>query len=177
MPAVQRPPGLKFLHVLQHDHPGPYFSRPPQGYPCKSPDIFILWLPSLGLAEMLAVWRKPRQCYRMPLTGFYRVNIPDALTIMLCVRMVRFVHPDSFRVMVNGDVHAYPGCQFYASAGSAATGEIINYQLSIDHGATSSKQTHLTITLFFPLDPGTISPIIFRKCVYWTKCKIMAPVR
>ena len=33
---------------------------------------------------MLAVRGKPCKCYQVPFTGFYRVNIPHRLAVMLC---------------------------------------------------------------------------------------------
>ncbi len=133
MSPVQRPPCPEFLYVFQHYDPRPDHSRPPQHYPCKPPNIFVFGLAPFCLGEVLAIRTKPCQCYRMPFAGSYRINIPYRFTVMSCARMVGFMHPYGFWVMVDSNIHAYPCCHLYACAGTAATCEIINYQFAIYH--------------------------------------------
>ena len=145
VPSVQRPPGFKLLHVFQHNHPRTDKRRPSERHPGQPPDFFVLWLPALGLTKMLAVWRKPRQCHRMTAAGFYRVNVPYALTVMFCIWMVSLMHPDGFRIMVDCYVHADSGCHLYAGAGTAASGKIVHYQLPVYHGTITSPKSSILI--------------------------------
>ena len=107
-----RSPGLKFLHILQHDHPGTNQRGPPQNNPGKAPDIPVNQRRPLGLGKMLAVRAEPCQSHGPSPTHFHRVNIPDTCLKMLRVRMVRFVQENGIRVMVDGNGHRTPAGQF-----------------------------------------------------------------
>ena len=119
-------PVLEFLHVLKHDHAGPYLLRPFDRNPGKTADLVADGLGTFGLGKVLAVRRKPGEPDGATGAGFDRVNLPDILGVMLCAGMIRAVHGDGSGIVVDGDVHAASDSDLDASAGSAATGEIVN---------------------------------------------------
>ena len=108
MSSVERSPCLELFDILKHNHSRSHKCRPSACYPCKASDVLILWFSTLGLTEMLAVRREPGKGYRMPLTGFHRINRPHVLTVVLCVWMIDLMHPDGFRVMVDSYINAVP---------------------------------------------------------------------
>ena len=127
MPPVQWSPCFEFFHIFQHDYSRSYQSSPPACYPCKTSYILILWLAAFCLAEMFTVRRKPGKPHRMPITCLHWVYLPYIFTIMLCIRMVCFMHCNSLRIMVNCYINTKAGSFFYSGGGSAPTSEIINY--------------------------------------------------
>ena len=131
--AVQRPPVFKFLHIFQYKDPRTHQPRPSESHPCKAADIPVLRFSAFGLAEMLAVRRKPGQRNRTSGTGLHRIYSPDRLTVMPCPGMVRFMHPDRFRVMVDCYINTVSGRCLNPGAGSASSGKIVHDQFSVYH--------------------------------------------
>ena len=143
MPSIKRSPCLKLFHVFQHDHPWSYQSRPPAGYPRKTTDKLVLRFAALGFRKVFAVWAKPGKTYRMPIAGFDRIHLPYVLTVMLCIRVISLVHPDSFRIMVDGYIHTVSGCHLYSGGRAPAAGKVVNDQFSVNHGITPGISSKL----------------------------------
>ena len=125
-----------------------YQSRPPAGYPCKTADKLVLRFAALGFAKVFAVRAKPGKTYRMTIAGFHRIYLPHILTVMLCVRVISLVHPDSFRIMVNGNIYTVAGSHLYPGAGSASAGKVVNDQFSVNH--LQPPHFHLSDILYIP---------------------------
>ena len=62
----------------------------------------------------------------MSIAGFYGIHLPYILAVMFRVRMVGFMHPNSFRIMVDCYVNAISRCQLNTCRCTAATGKIVH---------------------------------------------------
>ena len=138
LPTPQRSPRLKLFDILQHYHARTYQSCPAAGNPRQTANKLVLWLPALCFAEMLTIWRKPRQRHRMPATYFDRIYLPHILAVMLRVWMICFVHLDGFRIMVDCNVYTIPRCLLDSSTCPASTGKVVYNQLSVNHFCKTS---------------------------------------
>ena len=139
LPTPQRSPRLKLFDILQPYHARTYQSCPTAGNPRQTANKLVLWLPALCFAEMLTIWRKPRQRHWMPATYFDRINLPHILAVMLCVWMICFVHLDGFRIMVDRNVYTISRCLLDSSACPASTGKVVYNQLSVNHLCKASS--------------------------------------
>ena len=133
LPTPQRSPRLKLFDILQHYHAWTYQTCPAAGNPRQTANKLVLWLPALCFAEMLTIWRKPRQRHRMPATYFDRIYLPHILAVMLRVRVVCLMHLDRLWIMIDRDIYTVP-CRFFdAGACPAAPSKVIYYQFSVNH--------------------------------------------
>jgi hypothetical protein len=62
--------------------------------------------------------------------GLGDINIPHALAKVDRIWMVRLVHAQGFRVVVDGDIRRAPKGHFNSRAGSSTSGEVVD-----DHSA------------------------------------------
>ena len=133
MSSVEWSPGFKFFHVLQHDYPRSYKSSPTTSHPCKTTDKLVFRLTAFGFGKVFAVRREPGKSYRMPVTCLNRIDLPNILTVMFRIGMISLVHPNSFWIMVDCNIHAIAGCKFYPVGSPTAPGKVIYYQFSVYH--------------------------------------------
>jgi len=134
---VQPSPIHEFLHILQHDHTGMHLLRPAHRDPRQSPDVPRHRLAAFGLGVVFAVRREPGQRHRTPRTGFHRIHLPYVLRVMLGGRVVRPVHGDCRRIVIDGDVYTPSDGNLYPRRGTAAPGKIVNNDFS--HVLTSTE--------------------------------------
>ena len=130
--GTKRPPSLNLRNILQHDYAGADKICPLNRNPCQTANVFICGLSTLRTREMLAVWREPRQCNRLPFTSLHRIDFPHILTIVFRVRVIRPVHRNGIRVVIDRNVNISPDCQLNTGAGSTTSGEVIYKQSHID---------------------------------------------
>ena len=122
-----RAPGCKLFHVFEDNNPWAHRPGPAQHDPREPPDIPVHKGAALGFREVLAIRRKPCQPYRASSAYLCRVNIPHGCLQVHGVRVVRLVHQDRRRVMVDGDCNRPPRRKFYPCARAASAGKIVNY--------------------------------------------------
>ena len=153
LPTPQRSPRLKLFDILQHYHAWTYQTCPAAGNPRQTANKLVVWLPALCFAEMLTIWRKPRQRHRMPATYFDRIYLPHILAVMLRVRVICLMHLDRLWIMIDRDIYTVP-CRFFdAGACPAAPSKVIYYQFSVNHRCSVSslhkiRHTHLNRLIF-----------------------------
>ena len=75
---------------------------------------------------MLAVRGKPGQTDRVPLAHFTGINVPDALLVVPGIGVVGSVHPDSCRIVIDGNVHHSAGSQLNTGGGPAASSKVVH---------------------------------------------------
>lgn len=69
---------------------------------------------------------EPRQGDGLSAAGFHGVYLPHVLAVVLCIRVVCFMHGDGIGIVVYGDIHAAADGYFYTCGRSAAAGEVID---------------------------------------------------
>ena len=127
-----RPPRLELFDIFEEDHSRPHQSGPSQGDPRKAADFLVNESCALSLAEMLAVGREPRTAHGTPAAYVTRVNIPNGRLIMLRVRVVRLVHQDCCRVVIDGRCHRNAEADLHARRCAATAREAVNEDFVVD---------------------------------------------
>ena len=125
----QRPPCEELLDILKHDDARAHTLGPHHHHPRQVADVALYWGSTLGLAEMLAIGRKPRQPYWSAFAGISRINLPDIRCQVQCVGVVGLVHRQRHRIVVDGNVRASPKGHFNAGRGTATAREGIGDQV------------------------------------------------
>ena len=82
--------------------------------------MFVYKRLALCLGEVLAIRRRPKQAYGLPVCHLHRVNRPDIFLEMRGIGMVGPVHQNSRRVVIDGDINRLAGGVLHAEARPAS---------------------------------------------------------
>lgn len=126
----ERPPRLKFFDVLEHDHARFALCRPAQRDPGQAANLLLDWFSTFGLAEVLAIWRQPDKADRLIVGDLDRIYVPHAFAQVLRMRMVRGVHRERLRIVVDRNIDRTVERLFKSFAGASATGKVVNDQFA-----------------------------------------------
>ena len=126
--GIKRPPRLELFHVLQRDQPRAHLFRPPHDDPRQIPYVLRTWFPALGFREMRAVRRGVQHVDRLAARRVQGIDRQHVGAQVQRAGMVRGVHGQRLRVVVDRNVRRMPQCPCQACTGPAATREEVNDQ-------------------------------------------------
>src|SRR5690606_34530486 len=135
--AVERPPRLELLDVLEEDDARPDVACPPCSRPGERADLLALRAVALGSAEVAAVRARPENLDPPSTRHLEWLHLPDARDEMQRLRVVRRVHCERNRVVVERDVRRAPEGLLHAEAGPAPAGKQIDDEAG--HSGTSNR--------------------------------------
>lgn len=126
--GIKRPPRLELFHVLQRDQPRAHLFRPPHDDPRQIPYVLRTRFPALGFREMRAVRRSVQHVDRLAARRVQGVDRQHVGAQVQRAGMVRGVHGQRLRVVVDRNVRRMPQCPCHACTGPAAAREEIDDQ-------------------------------------------------
>ena len=126
--GIKRPPRLELFHVLQRDQPRAHLFRPPHDDPRQIPYVLRTWFPALGFREMRAVRRSVQHVDRLAARRVQGIDRQHVGAQVQRAGMVRGVHGQRLRVVVDRNIRRMPQCPCQACTGPAATREEVDDQ-------------------------------------------------
>src|SRR5690606_33094995 len=128
----QGAPAADLLHVLQADDPRLTNTCPLDRHPGQVPNLFFAGLTAGGLAVVSAI-RAGVEPAQAPTSQYLDwVDFPHIRLQVQGAWVIRLVHADRRRVVVDGDMDRAAQTHFQPGAGTAATGKQINIYLFVD---------------------------------------------
>ena len=126
---IQRSPLLYFFHVLHQDHIRQDFLGMLVHRPRKDPQTELPRFSSLGLTMTRTVRTCPHQRHMLILDVFPQIDLEDVFRQMQRIRMIRLVHQNSVRVVIDRNVYRPPQCHLNANGSTAPAGKTIYNQI------------------------------------------------
>ena len=102
--VAERPPSRKLLDILQKNNARAHLPGPTNHDPGQVADAFLDRLAALGLGKMFTVRRRPQHADRLAGADIERVDLPNIVRQMQRVGMVRSVHRQRHRIVIDCDV-------------------------------------------------------------------------